>query len=54
VLDANEVRDKLRDLNVEGRIEVDLNRNTKRIYGLVFVFSGQELFAEFYKRGAEF
>jgi len=24
VLDANEVRDKLRDLDVEGRIEVDL------------------------------
>jgi hypothetical protein len=24
VLDANEVRDKLRDLNVEGRTEVDL------------------------------
>jgi hypothetical protein len=24
VLDANEVRDKLRDLNVEGRIVVDL------------------------------
>jgi len=43
VLDANEVRDKLRDLNVEGRIEVDLTEIPNEfIRRLVLVFSGQE------------
>ena len=47
MLDANEVRDKLRDPDVEGRIEVDLREIRNE-------FMDWFWFAQFYKHGVEF
>jgi hypothetical protein len=47
VLDANEVRDKLRDLNVEGRIDVDLTEIPNEFMDWFLFFQGRNFLRNF-------
>jgi hypothetical protein len=47
VLDANEVRDKFRDLNIEGRIEVDLTEIPNEFMGWFLFSQGRKFLQNF-------